>query len=84
MAYNRRNRLLRVKEVNEIYVREHARGLSNAYIYRTHIRERFRISERTFYYFLTIPYARQLRELDERAARAAAGQPRLPGLDDEQ
>ena len=81
MAYNRRNLLLRVKEVNEIYVREHSRGVTNEDIYRNYIRDRFHISRTAFYQYLTIPYARQLRELEERAARADAEQPRLPGLE---
>ena len=33
MAYNRKNFLLRVKEINEIYKRETRKGLSNEYIF---------------------------------------------------
>lgn len=78
MAYTRRYLLKRIKEVNEIYLRESQRGVNNEFIYAHHIRDRFHISRSTFYEYLTVPYERQLRELDEREAREQAQNPKLP------
>ncbi len=72
MAYTRRYLLTRIKEVNEIYLRESAHGVSNEYIYAHHIRDRFHISRTTFYEYLTVPYERQLRELDQKEAQERA------------
>lgn len=68
MAYNRRNLLLKVKEVCEIYRRESGQGRSNEYIYLHFIKDRYHISRTTFYQFLTIPYERELKKVDEKLA----------------
>lgn len=66
MAYTKKYYLNRVREVNEVYVEQSRHGLSNEYIYRNFIRYRFNISRSTFYNFLTIPYASELRKIEER------------------
>lgn len=66
MAFSRKNMLLRVKEVNELYVEKSKIGLSTEFIYRTFIAPRFHISRSTLYEYLAIPYERQLREIFER------------------
>ena len=66
MAFSRKNMLLRVKEVNELYVEKARIGLSTEYIYRTFIEPRFHISRTTLYEYLAIPYDRQLREIAQR------------------
>ena len=58
--------LLRVKEVNELYVEKSKIGLSTEFIYRTFIAPRFHISRSTLYEYLAIPYERQLKEIFER------------------
>ena len=58
MAYNRKNFLLRVKEINEIYKREAAKALPTDYIFRNFIEEQYHISRATFYNFLNIPKIR--------------------------
>lgn len=63
--------------MNEIYVREAARGVNNEYIYDHYIREQFHISRSTFYEYLTVPYERELRALDEREARDKKNNPTL-------
>lgn len=64
MAYTRKNFLLRVKEVNEIYLEQSHRGLRNEYIYAHFIRNRFHISRTTFYQYLTIPYNAELKWIE--------------------
>lgn len=81
MAYTRRYLLNRIKAVNEIYIREARRGVNNEYIYKNLIRDRFHISRSTFYAYLTVPFERQLRELDEHEARVARQNPTLFSLD---
>ena len=66
MAFSRKNMLLRVKEVNELYVEKSKIGLSSEFIYRTFIAPRFHISRSTLYEYLAIPYERQLKEIFER------------------
>lgn len=66
MAFSRKNMLLRVKEVNELYVEKSKIGLSTEFIYRTFIAHRFHISRSTLYEYLAIPYERQLKEIFER------------------
>jgi len=48
--------LEKVGQVNEIYLDQKAKGLSNEEIYRRFIKHRFFISRNTFYNYLTIPY----------------------------
>lgn len=66
MAFSRKNMLLRVKEVNELYIEKSKIGLSTEFIYRTFIEPRFHISRSTLYEYLAIPYERQLKEIFER------------------
>ena len=66
MAFSRKNMLLRVKEVNELYIEKSKIGLSTEFIYRTFIAPRFHISRSTLYEYLAIPYERQLKEIFER------------------
>ena len=69
MAYTRRYLLKRIKDVCEIYLREAKRGVNNEYIYNNYIRDRFHISRSTFYEYLTVPYEKQLKELDAKEAQ---------------
>ncbi|MDR2009226.1 MAG: hypothetical protein LBQ22_01940 [Bacteroidales bacterium] len=66
MAFSRKFLLKRVKEVNEIYMNHSKRGLSNEYIYRNYIRNVFHISRSTFYEYLTIPYAKEIKEIENK------------------
>ena len=77
MAYNRRNFLLRVKEVNEIYKRESKKGLFTEYIYTHFVQEQYHISRATFYNFLTIPYERELKKAEEKEAEDKRRNPTL-------
>ena len=61
----RRNFLKRVQRVNDIYTREHNKGKSSGYIYKTYIEPEFNIARSTFYEYLTIPVNKELKKLDE-------------------
>ncbi len=63
MAYTKKYFLARVKRVNELYKDLSAKGITNEFIYKHHVRDQFNISRSTFYDYLTIPYERQLKEI---------------------
>ena len=65
MAYNKKNRLKRIIEIQNIVLAYQKQGLPNKKIYELHIRKRFRISKRTFDEYLGIPAKRDLKELIE-------------------
>ena len=68
-GYNRRNFLLKVKKVNEIYLEHSKRGVFVEYIFRNYIKNQFFISRTTFYEYLSIPYLKELEELDVKESR---------------
>lgn len=62
MAYNRRNILLRIIDVQETYKKHsknHNGGCTARWIHREVIFPRYKISERTFYDYLAEPSPRQ-------------------------
>lgn len=66
MAYNRRNFLKRVLDMQILYLRvqrEH-RGIPNTVIYRDYVHPKFGISYATFNNWLGIPARRELEKLD--------------------
>lgn len=67
--YNRRNFLLRVKDIQDIYTEHHAHGCTDKYIYQTYIYPTYKIGRTTFYAYLTIPAVKELKELEERMRR---------------
>lgn len=77
MAYNRKNFLLRVKEVNELYLEKQNSGLSTEYIYRHFIMPKYHISRTTLYEYLAIPYNAQLKAIERKAQADAQRCPRL-------
>lgn len=68
MAYNKNNFLQRVKEINEVYKEYASKGLFNEYIFKNYIRDRFHISRATFYNYLTIPYEKELKRIQQQKA----------------
>lgn len=77
MAYTKKYFLNRVREVNEVYVEQSKHGLCNEYIYNHFIRDHFHISRSTFYDFLTIPYASELKKIEQREAEHKRTNPEL-------
>ena len=66
MAYNRKNLLLKVKAVNEIFIKYKRLGCSSINIYNLYIKDTFLISYSTFNTYLSIPYKKQLAEIEEK------------------
>lgn len=72
MAYDRRNLLLKIIEIQEIVLREQKRGVTQRWTYRNLIRDRYFISERAFEHYLARNAKKELKELDEKKEAAAA------------
>lgn len=64
MPYNKINYLQKVVAVNEIFIKYAAKGLSNEYIYNNYIKSVFFISRTTFYNYLSIPYKKELKQIE--------------------
>lgn len=78
MAYNRYNFLIRVKEVNEIYIKYSSKGVNAEYIFKTYIYPAYKISRTTFWNYLSIPYEKELKiELEKKAKREAAAKAQI-------
>ena len=71
MSYNSRNKLLRAKDVQDIWA-EHSKnnvggngGCTDEWIHENLIWPKFRISRSTFYAYLLIPVEKELRRIEE-------------------
>ena len=64
MPYNKINYLQKVAAVNETFIKYTAKGLSNEYIYNNYIKSVFFISRTTFYNYLSIPYKKELKQIE--------------------
>lgn len=67
--YNRRNFLLRVIDIQNIYTEHHKRGCTDVYIYNTHIYPTYKIGRTTFYNYLAIPAVKELKILEAKMLR---------------
>lgn len=63
MAYTPVNKLYRAYEVQQEYKKYANTGRTDVYIYRTYIKDKYLISLRTFYNYLAIPAAAELKKL---------------------
>ena len=64
-GFNQRNRLLRIIQVQDEYMKYANSGRTTRYIYRTYIYPKFLIGIATLYNYLAIPAKRDLQRLDE-------------------
>ena len=64
MAYNSRNKLIKIQEIVTIYLNNKELGYNNEHIYKNIIYPAYYISKTTFYNYLTIPANRLLKELE--------------------
>lgn len=62
MAYNRRNFLEKVIEVQDVTLYYRKRGVTFIYIYETYIKESYRISYSTYSNWLGIPAKAELKQ----------------------
>ena len=65
MAYSKRNRLYRIRDIQEIVREKYAEGLSYTKIYQLYIKDKYHISKRTFDEYLGINPWRELEELEK-------------------
>jgi hypothetical protein len=65
MAYNRRNKLLMMQRVIDVYLEHKKPGVSTAYVWREHIYPVYRISITTLYNYLNTPVGRELKRLNK-------------------
>jgi hypothetical protein len=81
-GYNRYNLLLKIKDVCETY-RENERNETADYIWRNRIYPKHFISRSTFYDYLSTPYEKELKEIEQKRAAAEAARKRQRRLFDD-
>jgi hypothetical protein len=63
MAYNQKNRLKRIIDIQNLTLSEKEKGYSQEFIYQTIIKPQYLISRATFYSYLGTNAKRQLKQL---------------------
>lgn len=66
MAYNKRNLLNKIQEIQDIVSREYDRGVPYTYIYRNLIEKQYHISYSTFNNYLSCKVKEELEKLDRK------------------
>lgn len=69
MGYNRRNKLKRIIEVQNITLEHTKRGISQKWVYENVIYSRFYISPATYNNYLAVNAKAELRKLEEAEAK---------------
>ena len=69
MAYNKRNKLLQMRKVLDIYLAEKKDGVSTAHVFREHITKVYPMSRSTLYNYLSTPVDKLLKEEEQKRAR---------------
>lgn len=64
MAYNRRNLLTRMIDVQMIVLEHTSRGVTQEWVYRNEVYPKLRISRRTFYEYLGTPAKMELKKIE--------------------
>lgn len=64
MAYSKKNHLLRVKSVIDVYLKFKTDGNTTTYVYREYIYPRYHISMATLYNYLATPVDKLLKQED--------------------
>ncbi|MDD4385837.1 MAG: hypothetical protein PHD06_11740 [Bacteroidales bacterium] len=64
MAYNRKNLLLKILEVQAIALEHQAEGMYQTEIFKKYIQPRFNISNATYYNYLATNARKELKELE--------------------
>ncbi|MEG1464848.1 MAG: hypothetical protein RSC11_08135 [Mucinivorans sp.] len=65
MAYNRKNKLTLIVDVQRITLEHTVRGVPQQWVYDNLIFPKYRISRATFYSYLGIPAKRELTKIQE-------------------
>lgn len=69
MAYNRKNLLNEIEEVQDIYSKHIREGVTAKYVFNNYIKGIYHISERTFFNYLNINVKKERREIEEKEAQ---------------
>jgi len=64
MAYNKRNLLKKIVEIQNITLEYKKKGVSQKYIFNNFIKDRFCISQRTYDSYLSINAKKMLKEFE--------------------
>ncbi|HIW97147.1 MAG TPA: hypothetical protein H9866_01460 [Candidatus Tidjanibacter gallistercoris] len=64
MAYNKRNKLTLIADIQTIVLEHTDRGVTQEWVYRNVIYPRYRISRTTFYNYLACPARALLKQMD--------------------
>jgi len=64
MGYNRRNLLIKMLDVQNIYMEHSSRGATGKWIFNELIYPQFRISRATFYNYLGTNAKKELKQMD--------------------
>lgn len=65
MAYNKKNKLKRIIDIQNITLEHQAKGVTNEFIYNNHIKPIYHISRDCFYEYLRTNAKRELKILEE-------------------
>lgn len=66
MAYNRRNYLERIVEIQKFVLEEQKNGATLRWIYKNKVYPRYRISYSTYYNYLGMTAAKELKTLEQK------------------
>lgn len=69
MAYNKKNKLLQMKLVVELYKKHKQPGVSTAYVFRTYIEPLYPMSISTLYNYLSTPIEKELKQIGTEKAQ---------------
>ena len=64
MAYSRENKLRQIIKVQQVYLEHHMDGVSDTFIYKNYIKDRFCISIRTFRTYMATNARLELKQLE--------------------
>lgn len=66
MAYNNKNLLKRIVDIQNIYLKYRDQGVTGEYIYANYVYPNYRISRKTFYNYLARNAKKELTDLKEK------------------
>lgn len=64
MAYNRKNLLKRIIDVQNLYQKHKLEGVTHVHVYRTYIYPAYKISMRTLDQYLQVPAVAELKKIE--------------------
>jgi len=64
MVYNKKNKLLQIRLVVELYKKHKQPGVSTAYVFRTYIEPYYPMSISTLYNYLATPVEKELKQME--------------------